>query len=1295
MPDNKDLKQAIQNALGAFENQPLADAALGLLKTLGYHSERRLVLKPNSADQFRMEFDAERQLNEETALVSAWKSVDVLFQITDSEVQQALKNTQDMFASKEVNGADIRSYLFFAVELKGEKYTRTQLAGITREINKLFPMPVMVIFRYNHVVSLGIITRRINKHDGNKDVLEKVTLIKDIRFSGNRAQIEIMHDLAISQLVEKHDLANFVDLQKAWEKTLDTNELNKKFYKEIANWYFWAVKTVKFPKDAEKDEETRNATSVIRLITRLIFVWFIKEKGLVPEELFDKRWLDAVLKYEDPKKSTYYKAILQNLFFATLNTEMGEGRIFRRKNTGGLDPDYLMSNYYRYKQYLKNPDKVLELFAGIPFLNGGLFECLDKEVEKGTVIRIDGFSEREDNPLSVPDDLFLLEKEKELDLNEIYGTKNKKYKVRGILHILNSYKFTIEENTPIEEEIALDPELLGKVFENLLAAYNPETGTTARKQTGSFYTPREIVNYMVDEALVAYLSSELGKQNAEFEDRLRDLLSYNEAPHAFSEDETTLLIAAIDKVKVLDPAAGSGAFPMGVLHKLVFMLNKLDPKNERWKQKQIAKALEMDSSQSREASIASIEQVFAENHDDYGRKLYLIENCIYGVDIQPIAVQIAKLRFFISLVVDQKTNTKLPNLGILPLPNLETKFVAANTLIGIQRPDAKPVDEAPASLSPEVEEACDMLVRKLEQYLKSRNPDLRAKYTVEAQEYADTINANMGADFTPLNANWLFTTATDTKTLKALLPKKPETKASVLVLRNQEIDQKEKELERVRREHFSARTPTTKRKYRDLDKKLRAEISELLKKDGWGSESAQQLASWDPYNQNAHADFFDPEWMFGIEGGFDVVIGNPPYVQLQKDGGHYGKMFDKAGYNTFELTGDIYSLFYERGWQILKHKGVLCFITSNKWMRAGYGESTRKFFAENTNPILLIDFAGQKIFEAATVDVNILMFSKDKNQHKTLACTIKEDVLSNLSVFVRQAGNICSFTNTNSWVILSDIEQRIKEKIERIGTPLKHWDVQINYGIKTGFNDAFIIDGTKRKELIAQDPKSDEIIRPILRGRDIKRYGYDFADVWLINTHNGIKEKGIKPVNIKEYPAIKKHLDKFWDKIEPRTDQGDTPYNLRNCAYMEDFSKQKIIYPDIMRMPRQAELLKEYPYFYFDVKNFYVEATNFIMTGVDIELVFLFLVSDLGFYAFSKFYAGPQFDATGFRYKKVYIDETFIPKPADKQPFLSIMDRLRNGEDVNEQINKIWNEIIDLNPEEIRFVKEYKKNLLV
>jgi type II restriction/modification system DNA methylase subunit YeeA len=283
--------------------------------------------------------------------------------------------------------------------------------------------------------------------------------------------------------------------------------------------------------------------------------------------------------------------------------------------------------------------------------------------------------------------------------------------------------------------------------------------------------------------------------------------------------------------------------------------------------------------------------------------------------------------------------------------------------------------------------------------------------------------------------------------------------------------------------------------------------------------------------------------------GFDVIIGNPPYIQLQKMGAASDAL-QKIGYETFAKTGDIYSLFYELGNNVLKAKGLLTYITSNKWMRAAYGESLRKFFVEKTNPEILIDFGGTQIFDTATVDTNILMFSKDENIQQVQTCIIKDLMLNNLSDYFRQNLIISHFNSSDSWMILSELEISIKSKIEAVGTPLKDWDISIYRGILTGYNEAFIINGKKKDELIAEDPKSAELIRPILRGRDIKRYNSDFADLWLLNVHNGIKESAVKPVNIDEYPAIKNHLDSFYPDLEKRTDKGITPYNLRNCAYM-------------------------------------------------------------------------------------------------------------------------------------------------
>ena len=369
-------------------------------------------------------------------------------------------------------------------------------------------MPVFILFKNGEYLTLSVINRRLHKRDASKDVLEKVTLIKDIRFAApHRAHIEILYDLSFDILYDRYRFTSFVGLHEAWRNTLDSEKLNKRFYRELATWYFWALREVTFPSQNKIPENTRNPINVIRLITRIIFVWFVKEKGLIPESIFNRQKAAQLLKDFSPDSSSYYKAVLQNLFFATLSTKMGDRKFRDERRFQGKNDHYGVHNVYRYKVMFNQPDDIIKLFEDTPFLNGGLFECLDRLTVKPE-IRVDGFSDRLDNELNVPNYLFF-SKEQPIDLNEDFGTKGKKHTVRGLIDLLQSYKFTITENTPIEEEIALDPELLGRVFENLLANYNPETRTTARKLTGSFYTPREIVNYMVDESLIAYLESTL------------------------------------------------------------------------------------------------------------------------------------------------------------------------------------------------------------------------------------------------------------------------------------------------------------------------------------------------------------------------------------------------------------------------------------------------------------------------------------------------------------------------------------------------------------------------------------------------------------------------------------------------------------------------------------------------------------------------------------------------------------------------------------------------------------------
>ncbi len=485
--------------------------------------------------------------------------------------------------------------------------------------------------------------------------------------------------------------------------------LTRAFYQELSDWYAWAIMVVRFPNDLKtlEDNQKYNSEAMIRLITRLIFVWFLKQRHLVPDEFFDEQYIateliegftphDVVDLFGKSYESKYYKGVLQNLFFAMLNspiTPEGKDTISERRFRNGRG-DYDNNKLMRHEDLFINPDKFVELANKyVPFLNGGLFDCLDDK-DKG--IYIDAFTDRNEisKQLVIPDFLFFGDEVgRNIDLSEWYGDKKKKrVSARGIIDILKRYNFTVEENTPFDQEVSLDPELLGKVFENLLAAYNPETQTTARKQTGSFYTPREIVQYMVDESLVAHLKRTVGE---DLEPEYRKLIQYTDEEPNLTDDQKRQIMQSLYECKVLDPACGSGAFPMGMLQQMVHILNRIDPNNEQWKEMMLNNAISETSEayhnatdEERAEIVADIERSFNEsiNRPDYARKLYLIENCIYGVDIQPIAIQISKLRFFISLVVDQKTNNNpVDNFGIRPLPNLEAKFVAANTLVGLEK----------------------------------------------------------------------------------------------------------------------------------------------------------------------------------------------------------------------------------------------------------------------------------------------------------------------------------------------------------------------------------------------------------------------------------------------------------------------------------------------------------------------------------------------------------------------------------------------------------------------------------
>jgi len=1132
-----DLKTQISESLQGFSSKPLREASTDLLNSLGYES--KLTADWSLEDFVRLGETSIKPLSAgDKKQLRTLKSLHLIFQVGDAEIS----TDADLFDSTStVDEQRIHSYLFFAAELPPDHYTRTALSAIVRAINKPLPMPAFVIFLHGEAISFGIIHRRLHKRDSAKDVLEKVTLIKDIACADPiRAHLEILNDFALENLRNDFGVHNFVSLHRAWEKRLGTFALNERFYREVADWYFWARHqiddgTIVTPRSVDTDPE--RSLFLIRLLTRLIFCWFLMEKRLLPRDLFKPESLGKLLRHFDTdgeESGDFYCAVLQNLFFATLN-QPTEDRGFRGKSASGrFDPNRGSTNLYRYADRFHDPAKWESLIAGVPFLNGGLFECLDhvfQKDEKTDDVRLDDFSEEKTNHLLLPDALFF-GKPRPVDLSSDYGDKKKtarsrKAEVRGLIEIFSRYKFTIEENTPLEEEIALDPELLGKVFENLLASYNPETRDTARKQTGSFYTPREVVSYMVDEALLAYLEPFLPGDDPPA--RLHKLFATpsDEPIDWISDEEKDGLIRALDDVKILDPACGSGAFPMGALHRLVDILRKLDPENKKLKALQLLK-LKAFPKEDQGSARQDIEDFFdTKRHDpDYARKICLIENSIFGVDIQPVAVQIAKLRFFIALICDQKTADKLPNRGVKPLPNLETRIVAANTLI--------PIEGAVSG----------------------------------ALKQADLLD--------------------------------------------QRIDSLRAALRKVRHDHFSARDPRKKRKCRERDAELRDEIATILKENGLPAGTAKDLADNDPYNQNSTAPFFDPVWMFGstytrprqaattLRGefadivnsaqtqgelsvsaktsqpevaGFEIVIGNPPYVRHEKIKDQ--KVEFKKHYQCFTGTADLYVYFYERALQLLRPGGVLSYITSNSYLNSAFGEKLRTYLAGQTRILTLIDFAETGVFTAITEPCVIVLTkgSADKNSLKALKWKETKRPENIAAITADESFPLPQSTfDQNPWQLEPPRIRKLLEGIRSVGVPLGQLVKGRFYrGVLTGLNEAFVVDIATRDRLVAEDPKCAEIIRPMLRGKDAGRWVPKYQDVWLIFTRRGIE--------IDAFPSIKDHLQAFRSQLEPRPKewpkgkewvgrkQGSYMwYEIQdNIAYWKEFSRPKIIYQEINR----------------------------------------------------------------------------------------------------------------------------------
>ncbi len=905
----------------------------------------------------------------------------------------------------------------------------------------------------------------------------------------------------------------------------DSNKLNDAFYKELL--HIIGLEEIKENSKKVIVRKPLNQRDYASLLENTIFT------------LEDKNYLDRVKGFSNNDEKAFSVGlelcinwINRILFLKLLESQLvsyNKSNEFKFLNFNFLDGfdalnDLFFSALARplNERHAKYKDK----FKHIPYLNSSLFE--HSAIEQLTF----DITALKDEEMEIYSSTVL----KDANGKRLKGKLNT---LEYIFRFLDAYDFSADANTEIEDahenKTLINASVLGLIFEKINGY-----------KDGSFYTPGYITMFMCKEAIRKAVVDKFKVDYNDTIETFEDVKDY--CSQFFKKEDLLKFNQTINSLKICDPAVGSGHFLVSALNEVISIKSELNILcNEEGKRIPCDVSIEND-----ELYISYNEGELFEYHRQdinslliqktlFHEKQNVIENCLFGVDINPNSVNICRLRLWIELL---KNAYYTAEGELQTLPNIDINIKCGNSLIS--RFGLKDSLKA-AFKNKEVVYSIEDYKIAVNEY-KQTNSKLKKK---EVQDIIDTIKSNF----------------------KTTLDSKIKDKVSKAL--------GEYELEKQRLENLELFGEKIKKAEKDNLKKLKIKAEKISK------EKEEIL------NNVIYQDAF--EWRFEFpevldnEGnyiGFDVIIGNPPYIQLQKMG-KASDALQQLNYLTFARTGDIYSLFYELGNNILRDKGSLIFITSNKWMRAAYGECLRKFFIDFTDPLILIDFGGVQIFDSATVDTNILMFAKDKNRQQTRACIVKEKVLNNLSIYFEQHYNISFFNTSDSWIVLSEIEQRIKAKIEAVGTPLKDWNINIYRGILTGYNEAFIIDGNKKDELIASDPKSAEIIRPILRGRDIKRYGYDFADLWLINTHNGIKEKNVKRIYIEDYPAIKKHLDQYYAQLEKRSDKGDTLYNLRNCAYMEEFFKQKIVW----------KIIGDQMAFMIDNKGFIVNNACYILTG--------------------------------------------------------------------------------------------------
>ena len=906
-------------------------------------------------------------------------------------------------------------------------------------------------------------------------------------------------------------------------------------------------------------------------------------------------------------------------------------------NTNNIKSTSALNSLFFHVLAKEKDQRDTSIFKNLPYLNSSLFELDDLEKK---YIQINNIAL--DIPIKLHDRT-VLEEKKKLNVLEY------------ILSFLKTYNFSNEESDIFKSERLINSAVLGLVFEKLNGY-----------KEGSFFTPSIITQYLVRTTLENSILKKINKELNPKAKSFQELLEYSKN---FDLEQRKKFKKLVDTITIIDPSVGSGHFLVSSLNELLVLKSKLrltegikiECENEElFIEKDIKLSYERNEDGTFSAQSEEMQRYI------FNEKKNIIENQLFGIDINPNSVKITQLRLWIELLKESYYEEE----KLTTLPNIDINIKTGNAL----------VSHYPLYLDPTQN--------------SSFNIDTK-RYKEDVKLYKDT---NEKSFKTTLEKNIQDFKKTLNKTLKdgdPVLSKFKKLLNSYIQDHGFKELEEEDILNHTNRHNlnfyarFGRGYEPQNLNIEDDELKEKRRVKELKELNKLKDEK-NQIENDPEYKRSFEYKIEFPEVLdeIGKYQGFDIVVANPPYIRQEKIK-HLKNILARDFKEVYTSTADIYVYFYLQAYKILKEDGDFAFITSNKFFRSEYGKYLRHFILNYTKLKELCDFNGFKVFKEAVVDTTTLVLEKSKKQSKDFLFHLpsKEKTTKYNLVFKNSTVLKTSSLKEEAFIFLKSKEEGLKKKIEQKGKVLKEWDININYGIKTGLNEAFIINEEKKNELIAKDIKSKELIKPILRGRDIKKYEAKFNGEYIINTYSTYKKDGeqIEGIDVEEYPAIKEHLKSFEPKLSKRTDQGDTAYHLRKCAYLEDFAKEKIVWGNINYSAN----------FQLDNDKF-INAPANLLTSETVSLKFL--ISQLNSKIFNWYFSQAVGITLGkaFEWKKQYVEKLPIPdiSKEEQQPFIELVEQIlkakQQGEDTSkleEEIDLLTYKLYNLNSQEIELVK--------